>query len=71
MTAWLRWPWLGVKWTLVALGVYVSFGLALIEFREKRVGLGMGMVAAIVIGSIKGLLTRTRSRGRHRHAESL
>jgi hypothetical protein len=42
------------KWTLVALGAYLVLGLAAIEMTEHRLGLGIGVSVALVLGIIKG-----------------
>lgn len=45
-----------LRYGLAALGAYLVFGLAVIEVREGRYGLGTGFAAAIVVATIKGLL---------------
>lgn len=68
----LRWLRFGLKWTLVVCGLYVVLGLAVIEFHEKRVGLGHGFVAVLIVGTIRGvMLATTRQRGRQRHTDPL
>jgi len=56
----VRWPYLCLKWTLIALGVYLAIGSAWIELREKRVGIGTGLVTTAILAGIKGL-----AMGRH------
>ena len=60
-----------LKWSLAALGLYLVIGLALIEFREKRLGLGHGVVAAVVVGTIRGVMSARSGRStRHRDSQS-
>jgi hypothetical protein len=60
-----------VKWSLVALGVYLVLGLARIEFSERRVGLGHGFVAVLIVGTIRGVMLATaRQRGGKRDADA-
>lgn len=53
----LRWLFWFIKWNLVAMGAAACVGLAVDEIREKRVGLGTGVVTAVTFGTIKALLT--------------
>jgi len=46
----------GTKWLLIALGVFLAFGLAFRELQERRVGLGTGIAVAVTLGVIKGVL---------------
>ncbi|HEY3159252.1 MAG TPA: hypothetical protein VGJ78_09865 [Vicinamibacterales bacterium] len=56
-----RWPrWLRLiaqapGWMLAAMGAWVSVALAFTEIREKRVGLGTGMVVALVSTTLEAL----------------
>lgn len=45
-------------WFLVVLGVYVVIGLAVMEIREKRVGLGTGTLAAAGSALLKAIADR-------------
>lgn len=51
----LRWAYWGLKWYLVALGTYGAVGLAIMELRERRAGLGLGLTLALVLAGIKGV----------------
>jgi hypothetical protein len=62
---------LGLKWGLAALGLFLCINLAILERQERRIGLGSGVVFALVTGTIKGLLTRSRDRGRQPNTQSL
>lgn len=53
----IRWPYHAIKWTLIAVGVYLAIGSACVELSEKRVGIGSGIVVTAVFATIKGLLT--------------
>jgi hypothetical protein len=60
-----------LKWSLAALGLYLVIGLALIEFREKRLGLGHGVVAALIVGTVRGIMSARSGRSaRHRDSQS-
>jgi hypothetical protein len=60
-----------LKWSLAALGLYLVIGLAVIEFKEKRLGLGHGVVAALIVGTVRGIMSaRSRSRARHRDPQA-
>ncbi|PYR63977.1 MAG: hypothetical protein DMF88_24125 [Acidobacteria bacterium] len=58
------WPrWLRViaqapAWLLVPLGGWVIVGLAMLEIREKRGGLGIGTIVAAIGALLKGLADR-------------
>jgi hypothetical protein len=58
-----RWPYLSLKWLLIAMGTYLIVGLAFVELSEKRVGLGTGVVVTVLLGTIKGV---TMAAKRHR-----
>jgi len=47
----IRWPYLGLKWLLILLGVYLVLGLA-----YERNGLGAGVVVACLLAGAKGLI---------------
>ena len=47
----LRWPYIGTKWALIALGVYLALGLA-----WQGNGLGVGLVVAAALALIKGIV---------------
>ena len=57
-----RWPkparatYISARWLLIGLGAYAVIGLAVIEIRERRVGLGTGVLSVVVLGTIKGLI---------------
>jgi hypothetical protein len=57
---WLRRVAQAPGWLLVALGVYEVIGLAVLEIREKRVGLGTGTCVAVIGATIKGLTRAVR-----------
>jgi preprotein translocase subunit SecF len=60
-----------LKWSLAALGLYLVLGLAVIEFTERRIGLGHGFVAVLIVGTIRGVMSaRTSGRPRHRDSQS-
>jgi uncharacterized membrane protein YhiD involved in acid resistance len=44
-----------LKWTLVALGAYLVIGLMFDEIRERRVGLGTGVLVMLATALIKGI----------------
>lgn len=56
-----RWPWpfrgpyLAVRWFLLLMGIYMGFGLAIVELSEKRVGLGLGLSMAMIYAVVGGL----------------
>ena len=47
-------------WLLVALGTYVVIGLAVMEIREKRGGLGTGTCIAVIASVYKAIARRYR-----------
>lgn len=51
----VRWSYLSLKWYLIIGGAIGLCGLAVEEIRERRVGLGTGMVVALVFAAIKGI----------------
>lgn len=53
----IRWPYRALKWTLITVGVYLAVGSAWVEFSEKRVGIGSGIVVTVIFAAVKGLLT--------------
>lgn len=61
-----QWPRIGrasyltLRWLLIAAGAYAAIGLAVVEYREGRVGLGTGMAVAIALATIKGVLMAVR-----------
>lgn len=56
-----KWPYRGLKWTLVAVGVYAALGLAYIEVvNEHRIGLGSGIAVAVLLAGIKGIAIALR-----------
>jgi hypothetical protein len=52
----LHWSYLALKWYLAFVGVVISIGLARQELAQHRVGLGLGLCAAIVFAGIKGVI---------------
>jgi hypothetical protein len=52
---WATWPVLSIKWGLVALGLYASVGLAAVELKERRAGLGLGISTALTLATVKGV----------------
>lgn len=71
MDQWLRRARLTLKWSLVAIGLFVSLGAAVTEYRERRVGIGSGVVFAIVAGTMKAVLFGSSDSRRKSDAESL
>ena len=53
--AWLRWPYLGLKWFLVFIGVMGTIGLIIEETKEGRVGLGTGILTMVILATVKGV----------------
>lgn len=51
----VRWPYLSVKWFLIAMGIWIAIYMAAEEFHEHRMGLGMGMVVTGILALIKGV----------------
>lgn len=64
-----EWPAIGrlaygaARWYLVLGGIVLICGLAFAELQEKRVGLGTGVVVAVLLGCIKGVTMAVK---RHR-----
>jgi len=61
----LRTCYLALKWLLVGLGVYGAMGLAVLELRERRVGLGVGLAVVILFAVTKGTLDAVRRSRSH------
>lgn len=52
-----RWPYLWLKWFLIAMGAYAAIFLAYTEvIKEHRIGLGSGIVVAGLLALIKGIV---------------
>lgn len=53
----VRWSYRALKWFFIVMGVYLVVGMAFMEIREGRIGIGTGTVVAVLFGVIKGLTT--------------
>ena len=58
----MRILWNLSKGILGLIGLYLVMGLATIEWQERRVGLGIGVLVALTIGGLKGLWIAWRAR---------
>ena len=56
------WPYLGLKWYLVAAGAIIAVGLAYQEWSEGRMALGAGIAVAVVGGTLKGIMGAIKRR---------
>jgi hypothetical protein len=51
-----RWVWRVLGVPLALLGLYGVVGLAWMEWRNRRAGLGVGTLIAVALGSVKGIV---------------
>lgn len=56
-----RWPYLGLRWFLISMGVFLACALAAEEWQEHRVGLGTGIAVVSILAVIKGVITAITS----------
>lgn len=60
-----RWPYVGLKWLLIAVGLWAALGAAYIEVvEEHRVGLGSGIAVACIFALVKGVIMAARPSAR-------
>ena len=52
----IRWPYRGLKYLLVTLGVYLAIGSAYLEVTDGRLGIGLGICTVLLMASVAGLL---------------